>query len=332
MVVRISGSVNRLRPFLQRLLWLGGFALLVSLATGEVGVLAVSAADSAEAKVVIGGGVVEIQRAGAAAAEPQTARLRPWVARAAEAVVAFYGRLPVSRVRLVITRSDRGFSGTTRSDRGRASIRLRVPNDVSAAALADDWVLTHEMVHLALPDLEDRHSWLEEGVATYVEQIARARLGLVAQDKVWGDMLAGMPKGMPERGDEGLDRTPTWGRTYWGGAMFCLLADVAIRERTGNRRSLDDALRGILDAGGNITVHWDIARVLEVGDRATGVPVLRELYDRLGQKPEAPDLAALWKRLGVSRSGEGLHFDDAAPLAAIRRSMTSPRSAPTPQP
>jgi hypothetical protein len=251
---------------------------------------------------------------------------------AAEAVVAFYGRLPVSRVRLVITRSDRGFSGSTRSARGLASIRLRVPNDVSAAALADDWVLTHEMVHLALPELEDRHHWLEEGVSTYVEPIARARLGFVTEDKVWGDMLSGMPKGMPERGDQGLDRTPTWGRTYWGGAMFCLLADVAIRERTGNRRSLDDALRGILEAGGNITVQWDIARVLEAGDRATGVPVMRELYDRFGQKPEAPDLAALWKRLGVSRSGEGVRFDDAAPLAAIRRSMTKPRSAPTPRP
>jgi hypothetical protein len=292
-----------------------------------------SAAEPEVTSIVMGGGVIEIEMAAATGAEASDPGFRPWVERAAQAVVAFYGRLPVARVRLVVARG-RGFSGQTRSARGRASIRLRVPTNVTAAALADDWVLTHEMIHLALPDLDDGHSWLGEGLATYVEPIARARMGFVAEDKVWKDMLEGMPKGMPEGGDQGLDRTPTWGRTYWGGAMFCLLADVAIRERTGNRRSLDDALRGILDAGGNLTVDWDVARVLEVGDRATGVPVLRELYDRFGRKPEAPDLPALWTRLGVSRQGERVAFDEAAPLAAIRRSITarSPTSAPTPRP
>ena len=42
-------------------------------------------------------------------------------------------------------------------------------------------------------------------------------------------------------GGFGLDNTHTWGRTYWGGAMFCLLADVEIRRRTHNRRGLQDA-------------------------------------------------------------------------------------------
>jgi hypothetical protein len=41
-------------------------------------------------------------------------------------------------------------------------------------------------------------------------------------------MVSGMPQGEPQRGDRGLDGTHTWGRTYWGGAMFCLLTDVEI--------------------------------------------------------------------------------------------------------
>jgi hypothetical protein len=332
MVVRLSGSVNLLRLGLHALPPLGGIAFFCGLATGLPGCRVASAAEGEPPTIEIGGGVVEIEAATASTDEPDLPGLRAWAQRAAQAVVAFYGRLPVSRVRLIVTRGGRGISGMTRSERGRASIRLRVPTKTAAAALADDWVLTHEMVHLALPDLEDSHSWLEEGIATYVEPIARARLGLVPEEKAWEDMIEGMPKGMPEPGDQGLDRTPTWGRTYWGGAMFCLLADVAIRERTQNRRWLDDALRGILDAGGNITVAWDLARVLDVGDRATGVPVLRELYDRFGRRPEAPDLAGLWTRLGVSRRGERVRFDDSAPLAAIRRSMTARRSAPTPRP
>ena len=36
-----------------------------------------------------------------------------------------------------------------------------------------------------------------------------------------------------------------WAMTYWGGALFCLLADVEIREKTGNARAHDDALPAI---------------------------------------------------------------------------------------
>src|SRR5262249_33992924 len=158
----------------------------------------------------------------------------------------------------------------------------------------------HEMVHLALPSVPRGHSWLEEGVATYVEPIARARMGQVSAASVWGDLVRGLPEGLPGLDDErGLDGPPTWGRTYWGGALFCLLADLQIRERTGNRRSLDDALRGIVAKGGNIGVHWPLERVLSTGDAAVGLPVLVELYHQMGQTAHPVDLAALWKRLGV---------------------------------
>jgi hypothetical protein len=33
----------------------------------------------------------------------------------------------------------------------------------------------HEMTHLALPDVEEQHLWLAEGIAVYVEPIARAK-------------------------------------------------------------------------------------------------------------------------------------------------------------
>jgi hypothetical protein len=39
----------------------------------------------------------------------------------------------------------------------------------------------------------------------------------------------------------------------------------------------------------------------------------------------APDLAALWRDLGLKLQGESLAFDEAAPLAAIRKSITEAR-------
>jgi predicted metalloprotease with PDZ domain len=189
---------------------------------------------------------------------------------------------------------------------------------------AREWVLTHEMVHLGFPSLARRHLWLEEGIATYVEPIARARSGDLLPEKVWLDLVEGLPQGLPENGDRGLDETPTWGRTYWGGALYCLLADVEIRERTAGRRSLDDALKGVIAAGGNISSRWPIERALEIGDRATGTDVLSRLYDKMAHHPFPVDLEAMWRRLGIAKAGTGVTFDDRAPDAALRREITAP--------
>ena len=122
--------------------------------------------------------------------------------------------------------------------------------------------MVHEMVHTALPDLDERYAWLSEGLAVYVEPIARVQAGDLTAAEIWQAMMRDMPKGLPQAGDQGLDNTDTWGRKYWGGAMFCLLADIEIRKRTNNRLGLQDAMRGVLAAGGNHEKDWSIDRVL----------------------------------------------------------------------
>ena len=201
-------------------------------------------------------------------------------------------------------------------------IRISVGNASTAADFADDWMLTHEMIHLAFPSVAEEHHWIEEGLSTYVEPVARARIGHLTATKVWGDRIDGMPKGLPESGDRGLDHTPTWGRTYWGGALFCLLADIEIRKRTNNKKGLEDALRAILYAGGTIESDWQLTRALRIGDDATGVPVLSELYEKMKAAPVPVDLESLWKQLGVERKADRIEFNDSAPLATIRRAIT----------
>ena len=114
-------------------------------------------------------------------------------------------------------------------------------------------------------------------------------------------------------------------RSYWGGALFCLLTDLTLRERTRNQRSLDDVLLAIGKTGASDEDPWPLERVLDTAERATGTPVFRELYERLAQKPGAVDLAELFARLGVRAQGTSVTFDEAAPLAAIRRSITARR-------
>jgi len=249
--------------------------------------------------------------------------VREWVQSCAHAVTVYYGTFPVDRVLIRIRLFEgRGVrSGQTFGYDG-AFIKIAVGRSSTPADFADDWMMTHEMIHLAFPSMAEHHHWIEEGLSTYVEPIARAKVGNLTPEKAWGDLVDGIPQGLPQRGDRGLDFTPTWGRTYWGGALFCLLADIEIRKRTGNQKGLQDALRAIVNAGGTIETEWEITRAFGIGDRAVGVPVLRELYDKMKSTPAPVDLDALWRQLGVERNNGETKWNDTAPLSAIRKAIT----------
>ena len=271
-------------------------------------------------------GIIHVGFAPGEMALPQQ-KILDWVRMSAKAVATYYGRFPVKSLRLLLVPVDgagvRG--GTTWGYRG-AAIRVLVGRDSDEGNLRRDWVLVHEMVHTALPDMEERYNWLSEGLAVYVEPIARTQAGDLSAKEIWLAMMRDMPKGLPQPGDEGLDNTDTWGRKYWGGAMFALFADVEIRKRSNNRLGLQDAMRGVLAAGGNHEQNWSIQRILATADKAVGLDVLTRLHDQWGSKPVRPDLDGLWRDLGLKVHEGGLDFDDTAPLASIRKAITEPPS------
>jgi len=292
----------------------------------------VSAKDEMTSSLLIGNARIDIR------IEESTLRIPTkdvfhWVKSAAESVAAYYGRFPVPQVSIRITPfKGRGVhNGMTFGDRG-GRITILVGNETSPSEFASDWMLTHEMVHLAFPSVDGKHHWIEEGIATYVEPIARIQAGNLKAEQMWLDLVRDMPQGLPQVGDRGLDHTHTWGRTYWGGALFCLLADVEIRRQTNNGKGLEHALRGILDAGGDIRREWNLEDALRIGDHTVGVNVLESLYARMKDTPVTVDLDSLWKQLGVQLDGAGVRVDDNAALAAVRRAITTRESTATQDP
>ena len=277
------------------------------------------AAGSKPVVMEAGGAVLEIQFGPGSFNLPQSDIL-DWVRRCVQAVSTYLGNFPVPRARLHILLSDDAHGvGNGRSWGEReARCEVFIGRGATLEDLNRDWVLTHELFHFAFPSVPEPNRWIEEGLSTYAEPIARAGAGIVKPERVWNEMIRDMPKGLPAPGDRGLDLTHTWGRTYWGGALFWLSADVGIRKATENRFGVRDALKAINAAGGNITAEWELARTLETGDRATGATVLSDLYRQMGPSPFPVDLPELWKQLGVHRMGDRITFDDHAPLAAIR--------------
>jgi hypothetical protein len=273
--------------------------------------------------VSVGGGTIEVTIGPALPTVPREALLA-WVETCAKSVAAYFGRFPVARVRLSIVTGGRGDVGNGRTWGGSLPrIRIGVGQRATQHDLDADWVLTHEMIHLSLPDLPDGYSWMEEGLAVYVESVARRRDGRIDDAEMWGGLVRGMPQGQAGPRDGGLVGDDSWGRTYWGGAIFWLAADVEIREKTGRRKGLEDAMKGVLAAGGSIREDWTADRVIGVADRAVGLTVLHDLLDRLGMRAGRVDLGAMWKRLGVSFEDGSVRFDDHAPLAAVRRAIST---------
>jgi hypothetical protein len=248
--------------------------------------------------------------------------LLDWVLYSAQTVTTYYGRFPVDSARITLqvsgghaVRFGQAFGGHS------PGVRVVVGENVTEQALRRDWIMVHELVHLAMADVPHANRWWLEGLATYVESVARAHSGHLGEAFIWRNFIERMPQGLPQNGDRGLDRTPTWGRTYWGGAMFCLLADVEIRRLSGNRRSLRDALRGVLEDGYSMHTSTTPMQIFESGDRATGVSVLVPMYQAMKTDPYPVDLDKLWSDLGVSVENDAIVYDDDAPLAHIRKAL-----------
>jgi hypothetical protein len=253
-------------------------------------------------------------------------RTKRWVESCARAVATYFGQYPTRRHGLLIVAEESNQVGhaTTYGYDGSLT-RIHVGTHATDAAFAHDWVLVHEMVHTALPNMPRRALWLEEGNATWVEPIARAQAGQIAASEVWRQAMAGMPQGIRGASAGGMNGTHEWGRLYWGGAAFWLYAEIAVYEGSRGRAVLRDALRAInRESGGNV-VDWTPERMMASGDAAIGGSALQDLYKRFASSPPGVDLAATFARLGISAdSSGGIRFDDTAPLAQLARRITAP--------
>lgn len=104
--------------------------------------------------------------------------------------------------------------------------------------------------------------WLSEGLTSYYSELAMVRAGLITPEQYLASMSALLTEyeSLPGRAERTLEQTSwdTWFRAsppgdtnlpntnysyYDGGQVVGHILDFAIREASGNRRSLDDAMR-----------------------------------------------------------------------------------------
>lgn len=274
-------------------------------------------------KIDVAGGVVEVALAPGKLALDDD-KIVDWVENAAKAVTTYVGQWPMpSSLVILVPAHGRWVGGGRTLAGGGGTVFMRVGERAPASAYKEDWVIVHEMIHLVFPSVARNHNWAEEGIATYVEPFARVRAGQLGEIEAWRGLVEGVPNGLPAGRDAGLDHTPTWGRVYWGGALFWLLVDVELHKRTQNAKGVEHVLRGFGNAGMSNARRYTMAEVVAVADRATGTTVVSETYEKMRASPHPVDLDALWKQLGIEVTAGRVRFDEKAPLASVRRAIAT---------
>lgn len=213
------------------------------------------------------------------------------------------------------------------------TVAILVGDRATEERLASAWVPVHEFSHLATPFIHRDDAWLSEGIATYYQEVLRARASLQSAEQAWSNLDDGFSRG--DRDGTGrsiaeesraMSETAAFRRVYWAGAAIALMADLEIRHRSNGERSLDDALDhlNICCAAGDRPMSGDeaIARLDEIESGAFGAIARRHLGSS-----EFPDLETAYRQLGLARSSSGTLQRLADPEArALRDAVMAPRS------
>jgi hypothetical protein len=288
--------------------------------------------DFRRSRVAVPGGALNVVLLGGPLAMGDAAAIA-WVRNAAGCVASLFGRFPVDATVFVVPvrGADEVVFGRVMSLAG-ASVALLFGDQTRPESAHSDWVVVHELSHLGVASFVGEGHWLEEGLATYYEPILRERAHWMSEEDLWNHFAGQMPRGV-RREDEpaSLEERDDIDSTYWGGALFALLADVRARTISHGTKSLDDAMRAALARLGDATHQATVADFLRIGDEAIGGPALEGVFAEFAMGGDSGDLEGLLRSLGVIRGKDGhVSLTDDAPLVAVRKGISTGSAAGSP--
>jgi hypothetical protein len=304
-----------------------------------------------EERIELPGGVLRLTILHGADAQ-QRIKLRDWLAHVSRAVLSAYGRLPLADVQVLMLpvnslgmaqRVVSAFAARPvhfgQSVRGEGNaLELLVDPSLPAAEFDADWIAVHELSHLMHPYLGDRGSWLAEGLATYYQNILRARAGLLTPAQAWDRMRMGFAGAAAkpysdtlEQAARNMHRTHAFDRVYWSGAAYWLTVDRDLRRASAGKLSMELALSRFRDCCLPSHREWAPQEFVAKLDGLLGVRTFSLRYQEFSTMRQFPDWQKLFAELGIQMGGEHLTFDAGAADAAAREAITAPSTQAAPR-
>lgn len=252
--------------------------------------------------------------------------LTGWMQQAANSVAGVFGAFPRSEPQVLVVASGRQGSPVPWAHvlrGGGMAAEFFVDEQSSPDQLADDWTATHELSHMLLPYVRSEDRWFSEGLASYYQNVLRARTGRLSEQAAWARLHSGFERGKAASGGVSLARATQSGyesimRVYWSGAAMMLEADTQLRALSGGEQSLDTALAAFNSCCFGYGDRWPALAVFEQLDELTGYRVFTGLYDKHVPNTRFPDMSETYRQLGLEPDGRSMQFDSGAPWGRIR--------------
>ena len=255
------------------------------------------------------------------------AQLLRWIQANARAVAAVHGRFPVPHAQVLVVPIGRGGEPVpwAQVNRGGGSgVHFFVNQTFPGDAFLADWTAAHELAHLLLPFVRRSDAWLSEGFASYYQNVARPRVGLLDAGTAWQKLYAGFRRGEASRpmtlreASGEMRRRGAYMRVYWSGAAIALIADVRLRLRSGGTESLDTVLGRLADCCLPSSRRWDGPELLARLDTLGGNGIFMAEYDRWIDSRQFPDYRAAFETLGIETLGDELRYTPDQGARALR--------------
>lgn len=299
-----------------------------------------------EHRVELPGGVLRVALL-FAAEPPQREKLLAWLQKVGETLLTAYGSMPLPDVQVTVVSIDDtslvfrfaaflqpGAVLGGESARGQGNgLQLVVDPSRPAQEFADDWTAIHELSHLLHPYLGDRGSWLAEGLATYYQNVLRARGGMLTEKQAWERLANGFRRGAAassgkplEQAADDMGKAHEFLRVYWAGAAYWLTVDVDLRRASGGRVGVDTALALFRDCCLPSYREWKPEQFVAKLDTLAKTRVFSRRYHEFAAMTAFPDWQRLFDRLGVHDGDDGLSLDGSAVDAKLRDDIVATRA------
>lgn len=247
-----------------------------------------------------------------------------WLQQAADAVADVSGYFPMAETQVLVLPVGPDKEAVPWAEiqrQGRPAVHFFVDQTRPIYEFTSDWTAVHEFSHLLHPYIMRNDAWLFEGIASYYQNIARARSGMLSERQAWQKLYDGFQRGTQRMGGEVLRDSDAIMQIYWGGAAFVLLADVELRQRSHGQHSMASLLHELRSCCGKDMGPWSAKALLSKLETLSGETMLMDLYRQQVVSRSFPAVYPVLARLGVKVRNGQVWLDDSAPLAHLRKAI-----------
>jgi hypothetical protein len=281
----------------------------------------------------------------------QRESITEWVRETAECVASISGRFPQQQPQILIIAIGKRSEAVPWAHvmrGGGVAAEFFIDETRPINEFRSDWTATHELSHMLLPSVSSRDRWLSEGLASYYQNVLRARDGRLTEEQAWQKLHSGFERGKRATRGDSLAKATQSGRgatmrVYWSGAAIMLKADTRLRELSDGRQSIDKALSSLQDCCFEQGRNWRAQELFRELDRLTGYTVFMDLFHEHVLDDEFPDMSWTYAQLGIVPRSASVQLNPYAPLNQIRYQIMHdhhpgtqrypfPGSTPRPQP